>query len=472
MKKRKMLLSCILCLTLVVFSFIGCTDASVKNSCVRIAIQYVNYDPLLEKGEDLEVKRNSQVKAQEEYINRYLQEKGYEYTVDLEVTFNIEEEEIKEYNLIYGAFTYTSKELSERYRDLSEELKEDGKLKEVYQSIPEIYWETVKVNGAVYSIIRSFANRVDSLLFPKDFENMQLSIPEECIGASLQEWEDFFETIYQKNGQESFLLPPFTSGYADMPVMPGLGWSAHFQLITPYIGIAYDEPELGPQLIYQSQYAKEIIRTWQKFAECGYINLYNFDQLYISPMLGYDVIPQQEEVRGCYYPMQQEIYAAPQLLYSPTMELLIPKENKGFDLTCQFLNDIANDIELSRVVCLTEQGESFLRATPTADMFFEIGQNSGLFGTEEENKEQLVNRLKLNKEAPLPGFVFDWTEVEKEYIEIEGYLASNPLSILSSDLSVWGNWESYIQDMIDTMYELGLQAVLDEVQRQIEVYNK
>ena len=55
MKKRKMLLSCILCLTLVVFSFIGCTDASVKNSCVRIAIQYVNYDPLLEKGEDLEV---------------------------------------------------------------------------------------------------------------------------------------------------------------------------------------------------------------------------------------------------------------------------------------------------------------------------------------------------------------------------------------------------------------------------------
>lgn len=267
MKDIKIL--CVLVITLILCCF--CYPAKIYT--LKIA---------LVKGEINELDKQ-EADLQEEVVNKYFDEQEKTYRIDFEVLSksNFEELEILDsYDMVYGfEFDYSMKELSQLFLDLSSELRPGGGLQALYESMPDTYWETLKINDSIYSTVRFNPVVRSAIIIDKSaMESLGLSLPNHTGAKSLKEWKEYFEAIFEANGGKPFLVNPFITGREDIeitPFMKGFSWFDHFQLVAPHLGISYEEPELGVQCIYESSYAREVLDIWNEYAEKQYVLCYS-----------------------------------------------------------------------------------------------------------------------------------------------------------------------------------------------------
>ena len=83
------------------------------------------------------------------------------------------------------------------------------------------------------------------------------------------------------------------------------GWQDHFQMVGPYLGISYANPELGVQCIFESEECEEIFAEWKGLVEKGYVHCYTlpeYEERFGEPKaITKNILP-----KGCFYGAEEE----------------------------------------------------------------------------------------------------------------------------------------------------------------------
>ena len=413
-----------------------------------------------------------------ESANQYLREHEKEYRV-LYQTVQMEGEKPTEEELAGADIICTNMSPEESklyYMDIESELKK-GALISVYESVPELYWERVNVNGSIYSLLAT--PPMSQMMYITNIEELAeegVNIPEDVIGQDIQVWEEYVSEVYTVLGESGYIMPV---GYSDMenPVLAGNAWNTKFQLVLPFLGIEYDNPELGVQSIYESQYAKEMEEFWINWYEKGYFAT-GGQEVKWRIGLGYDVNIQKTADGDYVYPMQSGTYAVPQVAGVRYYASGVSKTCEKKELVYQFLTEMVVDDELHEAMTMVRGEEEILwfHLVPKTLL---VEKNGQAIYTEslEKNIELQVERFTAAEVAPVPGFVFNTEPVQEEVDAILETLSPQIVYMLLSSMQSSGKIPAYAveihyipQELIDVLYEQGLQTVLDEANRQLEAY--
>ena len=462
----KRIISCVLILLLIMISFslVACQKKEVQT--LNIGINRA--EPTQEYLDGLE--------AREISVNEYLEQQDKYYRIHFS-TFDgnqFSEEQWEEFDLLYngtGASGYkipfvSIGEYEKYFVDIKDELTEEGKLSDLYGSMPNGYWETVSQNGHIYSPVRNSENMVQAFLInPTDLDEVDVTIPDQLIGQPLTEWKSLFEDIYAANGGKGFLMP-FTA-FPGIPFQCGL-YQTHFQLITPFLGIDYENPEKGVQCVYETEYSNEVIDFWLDCMEKGYLESNGL--FYLISTYGFSLEASRFHLEGnMAYPVQDTIYNTPDSLNRTA--LLISQKSDKIESIYAFYNDLATDFDLcQQVTCYertdgsggtTQYIELFL--SPVASFFGKKAVESYVEDNYEDAYASYEKRLSVLQEAPLKDFVFDDSLVKEEMADIDEIMEDFGAITYSPDSS----WKEIKEDLVNQLYDAGMQKVMDEVNRQI-----
>ena len=432
-------------------------------------------------------------------INEYLQaqQKLYQIQVTAVSQQTVEEDPdwLEAYQLIYGSsmeLEFLTNSMEDAFLDLSQEL-ESGKLQALHSSMPETYWEAVSQNGAIYSIVRTELPMMDGLwVFEPGFGKLGLTVPEELIGQPLEAWSDFFEEVYQKNGEQPFLVPPFWIKREGAVIASGYAWEAHFHMVTEHTGISYEQPELGVQCIYESKYANQMNQIWKDYMEKGYVftQLMDFTDAQvmknaiIRTNCCYSAKPMSISGGWTTYPLQESAYSSNLDPLYQDWKLFVSKEAKNLDTAYQFLNDLGSDIELAANICTGTVENSYLFWMPMVEVMNPIGGDStlitGITQPIDENSSNLYTYYEQMQSSPAAGFIFDTENVDAALEQMwslthtrnaNGEVVNvDPISNQVGETDDWADYEKAMDDCVDQLYQMGMKEVLQEANKQLEAY--
>ena len=364
---------------------------------------------------------------------------------------------------------YTTPEEAEAfYLDIDSELTQ-GRLKAVYESVPVLYWDRVNVNGAIYNML---ASPPAAQVLMTD-NTQETPVPEELLGQPLTQWQSYLESVFAEKGTAFLYSAAGIS--SECPVSAGNGWNARFQLILPFLGIDPEEPEKGVQCIYESDYGQQMQELWCQLYEKGYIVTEGENGWTCAS--GYDVSLIEEE-NSLQYSLQSTTYAYPQVAGVRYYHAGISKTCEQIDVVCELLSAMSEDDALHEAMVRQEDGSIWFHLIPQS-LLVENNGKSFYKGTLEENREKQKSRFEAAQEAPVPGFVFDTEPVQEEVDAVMSVISSN--SLISYVITAEGSREipeyassiHYVpQEIIDRMYEQGLQTIIDEAERQIAAYEQ
>lgn len=422
--------------------------------------------------------------VQQEKINQFLEENEKFYRIEMDVivtpTENVSEcEELEQYDILYGGLDFSQDEMKERFVDLLKELRE-GELQPLYNSMPENYWKTLTINGPIYNTVRLVPPVVMTIGVDEEtVKTLGVFMPEDMEGRPLQEWNDFFAEIYAANGNRPFMTSPFRLNYAG-DFIGGNVWPSHFQMIAPHLGISYEEPELGVQCIYESTYGKEMMDLWKEYFEKGYLKISGgFDPTGKDIVTVTNGFNTQMTSNGQYatYPIEAQSYNAFYLSSYEYYQMLVTKGSSHLEEVYEFMNDMAQDDAFAQLVNSdAETGFFVLDLTPGAGLKSTGGMETFLTEPVEENRAYQRSIYETMEDCPVPGFVFDSQPVEQQLEAIDELYSAEQGTLIdpfnSRRVDSWDIYEETMETVIDQLYEAGLQEVIDEANRQIEVYQK
>ncbi len=433
-------------------------------------------------------------KRQEE-DNAYLKECEKPYQLEYKSIIADESsdwrEQLKNIDLVYGTngCFFTLEDLNENFIDLSKELKE-GRLRAVYDSMPETYWESLQIGSNIYNMVRFTPPAIHGLwIDQRVLDKIQLTVPEELIGQPLEKWDKFFAAIYEKNGQKPFMDVPDLTMTDASPILSANVWEAHFQMVAPHLGISYDEPELGVQCIYESQYAKKMNDVWRKYFDAGYIGARwdeaAKDTLFIRAHVSYALSPYFISESYCVYPLQECSYStngAEDRENPYSLMLQVTKNAADKDTVYEFLCDLAEEQEFAQTICKQEIGSKFF--TPMAQMMNRLGGGNvmlnGLTEPVQENREMILTQYNKMQHCIAPGFILKPEEnintilqnIEKIiYEEKDGeILQHNVIKEIAQGSMKWADYEKALELFVQRLYEEGIEEVKEEANRQLQEY--
>ena len=418
----------------------------------------------------------------EKSANQYLREQGKEYRVQYQTQQIAEhlpsEEEITGADLICSIIPPEEENLY--YLDINDELKE-GKLKALYESVPELYWQRVNVKGSIYSWLAVPPNVQTIMIIGTGMQGTaKQDIPEELIGEPLDHWQEYLKEVYEEKGQKPYI---FSAGImsGECPISDSSAWNARFQLVLPFLGIDPENPELGVQCIYESEYGKSIQELWCELCEQGYMfyskgSEENTASWIINTGYSIDAVYELDAAGSMNIPLQKHSYASPHLVGINYYSSGISKNCKQLDLVYQFINDLCSDEKMQEAIVRKKDGSVWFHIIPQTLIFEENGQ--GIYiGTLEENRAAQERNFAAAKMPPAPGFLFDTEPVQKEVDAIMSALSWQELSTQLKRLTMEGKMPEYAvdihyiqEDIMDILYEQGLQKVIDEANRQLDEY--
>ena len=422
-------------------------------------------------------------------INQTLAEKEKPYRLEVDMISYLERDTFSPegYDIVIWDGTGLSAEtIEEEYMDLTYEL-EEGALAPLYKSMPAMYWEEVRTNGAIYNFVRQHLNTKSGMcIVGESLESRGIDIGDPT-SVSLEEWEEQFEKLYEANDYEPFIFYiPAESFERGMVFYNLYCFDSVFRLITPYLGLSLQEPEAGVTCVYESDYAAWIKEWWVRQWEKGYVtdDLTEYYKVSEGEEAGFAFAP-DIRVQICYpfpvisqygdalYPFSSEtpIYAEVKGLEQGYT--LISKTAPHLETVYQVLNDLATDEELAAEVV-----SIFLPLCPQViwlDAEYEYGFH--WMGSTEKTKELTEKAWEMSYLAPYSDFVFDETPVKEQYEAVQEVFASleppdsawretRPSSCAS--LEEWSaNWDANIAMLLEQMYDAGLQDIIDEANRQL-----
>lgn len=429
---------------------------------------------------------------EETRINQYLTEQKKEYQIQITVTSIGEnqsaEEVLKGYDLIYSpSLKLDQSELSALFMDLRPEL-ESGKLEKLYQSMPQGYWDSLRIGSHIYNTVRQNPVPIHGMWITQEaLEQMNLAVPEEVIGQPLENWKSLFQQVYEANQNKAFLCSPYLFVDDVSPVGQGYVWQAHFQMVAPHMGISYDHPELGVQCVYETEYAQKMNDLWKEFFEAGYViadkreyaQKLGSGQLIMRSNVSYanTVYDPAEKWRS--YPMQEAGYSSnlsEQLGHQYDLTWQVSAGSRNLEAVYQFLNDLATDPEMAKTVCIREMGVNLF--TPVAQILNPMGGGDTLI-TGFDNAELVQQHYENIQPCPAPGFVLDNRNITEVQQQIENLIYDqsgngdsrhNVILEAITDTSSWDNYESAMEEWLGRLNAAGLKEALSEANRQVTEY--
>lgn len=430
---------------------------------------------------------------QEKHINEVLAEYELPYSVQLDIIIEPEKESAAEayasYDLLYFSSDLTLQELEEYFIDLKSEL-ENGSLQTLYQSMPEQYWRTLEVNGHIFNTVRLQPVQKTAVFVNESIlRTFNLEVPEgSYVSGENSVWETFLAEVFSKNEKKPFFSNTFLFN------LKMFGLQEHFQMVGPYIGISYEEPEKGVQCIFESNYCRDTLKSWQELVAKQYVQCYSYEEYeeyfgekgFLESIMGMTIFSDdgREGEFACYpvqktsyaYPIHSERYLDPDY---PYYQLLVPQSCMKQELVFQFLNDMASDRELAAQIHEIPDAVSYpvFYLTPASGIKDAVGESSFLDEPLKENQQTQWQSYASLKEVPAQGFVFNeepvQTTIDKLMQLSSFYLGEeNPFIELTSGAANWDHYKQYIDDFVAELYDNGMQEVIDEANRQLAAYNK
>ena len=425
-------------------------------------------------------------------INTYLENKQKPYRLQFEALLLSPEQnladQLADFDLFYGGnYDFSIKEIDSVFLDLRP-LLEGEALAALYKSMPATYWETLRVNEKIYSITRTFPPEVHSLWISRgELESLGITVPESLLGKPLDAWSGFFQQVYEANGQKPFLISPYMFKSALCPVADGNVWQAHFQMITPYLGISYEHPEEGVVCVFESEYAQSMNELWEQFFESGYV-ITSPLEMTASPLIMRSTasyITEVHDIEGTYtsYPLQEHGYSTNMtqvgdsaLPYSLGLQVL--KEAPNQEEALIFLNDLA-DNQTAREICAQEEWQ--LSFSPFAQYMVGVGTQrwSGMTEPAEENEALLREQYQNMESAPAVGFVLNTESIAQQHESIMslfetssdmGKVRHDPVRENVQNPEDWNAYISAMHAVLEQMKAAGLDSVVEEANIQLSQY--
>ena len=447
------------------------------------------------------------VKEQMESSNQYLESTQRDYRLSFEI-LQVDYESFdgyQDYNIILNMPYFLSESfVEEHFLELTEELY-SGSLIAWYQSEPEIYWKTVEQNGKIFNPLTQYSEIADALWFDMDALE-EIGISEHDLapwkGKPLLEWLPLFETIYQANDNQPFLENPlqgggvFTFTSTRTPVLRGIGWDAHFQIIAPMIGISYEEPEKGAQFLLESAYAEQIIAFWKELEEKGYI--VNQDDLGEKnetgptyPLVWYRSTNSTEIVKRpdtsflsmeegrtttiLICPLQEQLHSFCRSAWDESRYyFLIPKNQENLSLTFTFLNDMATDSSFAYGIMLGLEPSSTRVQYKFSSIVREFCDKTYL----EEPEQRFISAAQTTVPCDA-GFVYtpsDAASLQKgvgfEYMNVYGnpFFNSNVFTMNTSE--DWLHFDERLETLKAMYHEEGIDEMVAEANEQLAQFRK
>ena len=270
-----------------------------------------------------------------------------------------------DYNImLYMPYFSPDSFVEEHFLDLTQELQ-TGDLTILYNSRPEVYWASVQQEGKIYNPLTNLVGIIESLWLNWSFlENLGISLQEiEALkGQDLSQWLNLFEKIYVLNDQKPFIQNPLYRNFSyssfRTPVLSGIAWEAHFQMVAPMIGISNENPEQGAQFVLESDYADQAFSIWKELENKNYIineedmrkdeEIKPLVQLHASTSADIILAEDRHGQTRLVCPLQEQLHAFCRSAFDEGMRysLLVPQDQNNLSLTFQFLNDLASYPEL------------------------------------------------------------------------------------------------------------------------------
>ena len=322
--------------------------------------------------------------------------------------------------------------------EINQYLEEQEK---TYRLSVEQFTDLEDINLSEYDLLLT-----DHFFTPKQISGSFLDLTEELHTGNLQllynAYPEIFWTTVLTNGH---IYNLHGSTYANYPTLLtpykedlSAVLTSYFRIITPYIGIANSDMDMQAVCLYESSYMSEI----KAF------------------------VKNQFEQNDAAIPVVDihSAYARPALYLDA--QTYIPQNAVHLEAVFSLFNDIANDLELG-AICQSEitpfTSTDCLSAGPLL----------------EKNWQTFQEQFSTYQEGLLPKFSFDPSSVLTQTKAIDLAIQtwqetrdSSELDPASYDsLEAWSSgWDAYLKDFTSILYDNGLQAVLDEVNRQVAAY--
>ena len=412
-------------------------------------------------------------------INQLLEDMGKAYRIKFEIALNSQPLVLEDQSdiIIYDGGDITPTELEENYLDIRPEL-ENGALRPLYESMPELYWKSMSVNGHIYNVVREALNKQSGFFVPEEFfDRTDLDIAEQPY--SWEEWENIYPTIYEKNDNKPFIaffvLNTETSQAYNLYCFENA-----FRMITPYLGISLNGEGSGKvECVYESAYASKVKEWWIRQWEKGYVSDAIEDIHFDTAIFRTDTM------RGFCYPFPVTVNGYKLYPFGNTIPLyaevsgaqknytVINKNSADLDMVFQFFNDLVLEEEL-----INEVVSYMLPLSPL--VIYMQGYEYGWRWIEsDENTRNLMEEYwEMTELAPYSEFVFDKTPVLEQMEAIEKVFQSynqpgkNDWEEVypknNASLEEWSaNWDANVAILLEQMYDAGLQDIIDEANRQL-----
>ena len=452
----------------------GCQEEMVTFKIAEVQRSYgISTEESFESGQ--KVQQEALAKA-----NATLEDHDLPYRLEGEVFRYADREEmdLSAYDLIvYDFQRLPIAYIEERFVDVLPEL-EGGALQPLYESMPPIYWESVKNNGAIYNITRSnFRNLQGATqLNAEKYEEITGETITEDTALDWSDWEEKFPELYAQNENQPFLYAINASGGNHEPAATIYMFSNEFRMITPYLGIPLHEEDAKVECIYESEYATEVKDWWIRQYEAGYGLDSSGASEQMLCMLPYDVIYPFARKNGesaWLIPFNNEVPMYAREAGANQSYVLIPKGAPHTEELYQLLNELALNEELAQGV-LNEV------ALPLCPQILWLQEEQTRWqGSTEATKAAVEQLFEQAYTAPYSDFVFDETPIKERYQAVEALFEgfNTPGGIAweketdpyrCASLEEWSaNWDANVAMLLEQMYDAGLQDIIDEANRQL-----
>lgn len=376
----------------------------------------------------------------------------------------------------YDSFTDSYRHLASEgmLEPLDEYLEETDMGKELKNSVPDNYWESLKYNGSVYGFDGSLTCLGSSVGYNFNSELCdKLGIDTDEFRGSYENTAGKIFDVCKKNGLT------FSVHYLD---------SMEMYLDDDFITMCvYIDDEGRAANVYESDETKKLFKAVEKgysencvqvglpydldsyFGECtaGSIGGYSRDGVKTNEFYGLSTGDNTVEAYAVYPVKNKELHSA-----AEATGICSSSEYK--DMAFDALATVMTDKKLNDLICYGTDCEiADGLATPGGYYSTPRGVDNMLIRTpfngvqSSEMNKSAREALENSAVSPFAGFYFDTSNVSKQILAVDDIVLS-----VSDEFPTekYSDAEEYLDYLNERLYDAGLQDILDEANRQLEEY--
>lgn len=465
-------------------------DADTEINAYDFDERYAAYQKMYPDKSVLVWLTDSYVRYEAE-LNQYLADNDYDYlicfkTLDMSSDYgdtyirsvksmsesNVEFDILDSFSVVLG-----SDVVSNSYYYLAEsglltpldKYLKDEQYSDIYNLMPEKYWDSYKYKGHVYGVDNSFSSLCsDSGMLI--YNNMldQSGVSSDEFSKPIDELEPVFKKIYESCGK------PFTFNceFWTYDIFP-----ANYPLS---VGVALSENKAVN--VFERSETLEYYMTLEKYAKESYISV----DVPTEISAGYNI-----ERKAAYgntlknnITEYTEVYNKKNnYICSPTNAVGVYSNSKNKDMAADAVLNVLYNKDINNIITYgtegvhydVQDGKAVMRSDENGNTYrFDPKYNDPSISYAVADESGLIAPMDYYSAYESAvyldgcGFLFDGAGIKDKYISVVNKICefAPPYADEKSDI------KTYINDFNDSLYSAGMQEVLDEINKQLEEYNE